>query len=141
MIDDDEFQKIFRKMMERFFGTFGMPNGGNSIGGLWDEQTEDINETEMHLTHQGLHIETIDLDDVVILVIDGCSTNDEIYVRVSGSKATLTIGSNTTEHETPFRIDPENSVVSCRNGVAEIRLVKADENSSAEDEERVLRNE
>ena len=55
MIDDDEFQKIFRKMMEQFFGTFGMPNGGNSIGGLWDEQTEDIRETEMDLTHHGSH--------------------------------------------------------------------------------------
>ncbi|MHA2433080.1 MAG: hypothetical protein ACXADO_07630 [Candidatus Thorarchaeota archaeon] len=141
MIDNDEFQKMFRKMLEQFFGTFGMPNDGNSIGGLWDEQTQGIRETEMELTHQGSHIERIELDDVVILVVDGCTSDDEMTVRVSSNKATLTIGSRTTEHETPFRIDPKNSSVSCRNGVAEVKLAKADENSSTEDEERVLRNE
>ena len=141
MIDDDEFQKIFRKMLEQFFGTFGMPNGGNRIGGFWDEQTEDPHETEIDLAHQGSQIERFELDDEVILVIDGCTREDETTVRVTGNKATLTIGLRTTEHKAPFRIDPESSAVSCRNGVAEVRLMKADENSYYDDEERVLRNE
>lgn len=140
MIDDDELQKIFRKMMEQFFGTFGMPNGGNGIGGFWGDQAEDLHESEMDLTHESPHIERIDLDDLVILVIGGCA-NDNITVRVSGSKATLNLGSSTTEHEAPFQIDPEKSAVSCRNGVAEVKLVKADESSSITNEERVLRNE
>ncbi|MHA2601783.1 MAG: hypothetical protein AM324_006600 [Candidatus Thorarchaeota archaeon SMTZ1-83] len=140
MIDDDEFQKIFRKMMEQFFGTFGMPDGGNRIGGFWENQAEDLHESEMDLTYEGPHIERIDLDDLVILVIGGCA-NDDITVKVSGSKATLNLGSSTTEHETHFQIDPDESVVSCRNGVAEVKLVKADERSSITNEERVLRNE
>ncbi|MFX1416181.1 MAG: hypothetical protein ACFFC0_05180 [Promethearchaeota archaeon] len=140
MIDDDEFQKMFRKMMEQFFGAFGMPNGGNRIGGFWEGQAEDLHESEMDLTHEGPHIERIDLDDLIILVISGCA-DDDITVRVFGSKATLNLGSSTTEHETPFQIDPEKSVVSCRNGVAEVKLVKADESSSITNEERVLRNE
>lgn len=141
MIDDDEFQKIFRKMMEQFFGTFGMPNGGSRIGDLWDGQTEGFGETEIDLAHHGPHVEKIELDDTVILVVDGCTAEDEITVRVSGNRVILTMGLATSEHETPFRIDPEISVVSCRNGVAEIRLVKADENGFSEDEERVLRKE
>ncbi|MFX1603277.1 MAG: hypothetical protein ACFFCK_07305 [Promethearchaeota archaeon] len=141
MIDDDEFQKIFRKMMEQFFGTFGVPNGSNGIGGFWEEQAEDLHESEIDLTDQGSHIERIELDDVVILVIGGCSSDDDIAVRVLGSNASLTIGSSTTEHETPFQIDPEKSVVSCRNGIAEVKLVKADESSSVNNEERMLRNE
>jgi hypothetical protein len=118
-----------------------MPNGGSRIGDLWDERTEEFDETEIDLAHPGSHVERIELDDTVILVVDGCNTSDEITVRVSGSRAILTIGAITTEHETPFRIDPENSVVSCRNGVAEIRLVQADENEFTLDEERVLRRE
>ena len=141
MIDDDEFQKIFRKMMEQFFGTFGMPNGGSRIGEYWDEQTEDLPETEIDLAHHGSHIERIELDDTVILVVDGCSADEDITVRVSGNRAILTMGSGTTEHKTPFMIDPVSSVVSCRNGVAEIRLVKADENGFTQDEEKVLREE
>jgi hypothetical protein len=31
MIDDDEFEKIFRRMIEQFFGTFGMQPGGSGI--------------------------------------------------------------------------------------------------------------
>ncbi|MFX1265722.1 MAG: hypothetical protein ACFFH0_10115 [Promethearchaeota archaeon] len=141
MIDDDEFQKIFRKMMEQFFGTFGVPNGSNGTRGFWEEQAEDLHESEIDLTDQGSHIERIELDDVVILVIGGCSSDDDIAVRVLGSNASLTIGSSTTEHETPFQIDPEKSVVSCRNGIAEVKLVKADESSSVNNEKRVLRNE
>ncbi len=140
MIDDDEFQKIFRKMMEQFFGTFGMPNGGNRIGGLWDEQTEDISEAEMELT-QSSHIERIDLNDLVILVKGGCLDEDEITVEVSGRNATVKVGSSTIEHETPFKIDPEKSAVSCRNGVAEVKLMKADDGSSIKNEKRVLSNE
>ncbi|MFQ5834253.1 MAG: hypothetical protein ACE5H4_16230 [Candidatus Thorarchaeota archaeon] len=143
MIDDDEFQKIFRKMMEQFFGTFGMPNGGNRGGGFWDKSTEGSEGREIDLTKQGPHVERFDLDDKVILVIDGCSINLEPTVKVSGNRATVTFGSSAIglEYETPFKIDADKSAVSCRNGVAEVKLEKAEEGDSFDDVDRILRSE
>ncbi|MFW9800272.1 MAG: hypothetical protein ACFFD9_07545 [Candidatus Thorarchaeota archaeon] len=143
MIDDDEFQKIFRRMIEQFFGTFGMPNGGNGTGGFWDDSTEGTEGIEIDLNKQGPHVERFDLDDRVILVIDACSLDQEPTVRVSGNRATVTFGSDGTgmEYETEFKIDPEKSVVSCRNGVAEVKLEKAEEGDSFDEVERVLRSE
>ncbi len=143
MIDDDEFEKIFRKMMEQLFGTFGMPNGGSRTRGFWDESREGSEEREIDLTKQGPHVERFDLDDKVILVIDGCSIDFEPTVKVSGNRVTVTFGSSETglEYETPFKIDADRSVVSCRNGVAEVKLEKAEDGDSFDDVERTLRSE
>ncbi|MFW9802193.1 MAG: hypothetical protein ACFFFC_06050 [Candidatus Thorarchaeota archaeon] len=143
MIDDDEFQKIFRRMIEQFFGTFGMQPGGSGIDGLWDSPSEELDEVQFDMPHEGARVERIDLGDTVILVMDNCAMEEGLQVTVKGRVATLSYSPDNLfqTFETPFAIDANRSYVSCRNGVAEIRLEKDENNKESDEIERLLRFE
>ena len=143
MIDDDEFQKIFRRMIEQFFGTFGMQPGGSGIDGLWDSPSEELDEVPLDMPHEGARIERIDLGNTVILVVDKCDIEEGFRASVKGRVATISYSPDNFVQtiEAPFAIDANRSFVSCRNGVAEIRLEKDEKNSESDDIERLLRFE
>jgi hypothetical protein len=69
--------------------------------------------------------------------------NDELQVSVRNNVATLSYGPANLlqQYETPFVIDAERSHFTCRNGVAEIRLLKNNENRESDNVERILRSE
>ncbi|MHA1926693.1 MAG: hypothetical protein ACW960_04160 [Candidatus Thorarchaeota archaeon] len=141
MIDDDEFQKIFRRMIEQFFGTFGMQPGGSGVDKFWDTPSDESDAFQLDTPDDSLRVERIDLEDSVILVLDECLMEEELQVSVRGKVATLSYSPNkfVQQFETPFIIDAECSLVSCRNGVAEIRLEKDKENRESDNVERILR--
>ncbi|MHA2140805.1 MAG: hypothetical protein ACXADC_06800 [Candidatus Thorarchaeota archaeon] len=143
MIDDDEFQKIFRRMIEQFFGTFGMQPGGSGVDEMWDAPLDETDTPYLDVPNEGPSVERIDLEDSVILVMDKCIMADELQVTVRNNVATLSYGPANIfqHHETPFVIDAERSHISCRNGVAEIRLLKKDESGESDNIERILRSE
>ena len=140
MIDDDEFQKIFRRMIEQFFGTFGMQPGGSGVERMWETPSDEMDELPLDMPHEEPIVERVDLEDTVILVLDDCMMEEELQVSVRGNEATLSYSPNglLQQIETPFTIDAERSFVSCRNGIAEIRLVKDAENRESDNIERIL---
>lgn len=144
MIDDDEFQKIFRRMIEQFFGTFGMYPGGSGVDKTWDAPFDDDNP-EMNLEVEDIipKVERIDLEDAVILVMSECTMEEELGVSVKGNTAMLVYAPSNLKMEVdvPFEIDPDLSSISCRNGVAEIRLLRASDGQVSDDVERILRRE
>ncbi|MFW9889043.1 MAG: hypothetical protein ACFFER_12725 [Candidatus Thorarchaeota archaeon] len=143
MIDDDEFQKIFRRMIEQFFGTFGMQPGGSGIDGLWEGGLDELDGIPPDLPREDASVERIDLGDTVILVMDNCTIEEGFQVIVNGRVATVSYGPSSLVQtiETPFIIDANRSFVSCRNGVAEIRLEKDENNEESDGVDRLLRSE
>ena len=140
MIDDDEFQKIFRRMIEQFFGTFGMQPGGSGVDKIWDTPSDEMDSFQMDTSDDSPRVERIDLEDLVILVLDECMMKEELQVSVRGRVATLSYSPMNLfqQYETPFNIDANRSRVSCRNGVAEIRLEKESSNAESDNIERIL---
>jgi len=141
MIDDDEFQKIFRRMIEEFFGTYGMQPGGSGIDKMWDSPSEELNEIPLDTPQEGARLERIDIGETVILVMDNCAIEESLQVTVKGRVAIISYAPDNIVQtlEAPFAIDPNRSFVSCRNGVAEIRLEKDESNKEPDDVERLLR--
>jgi HSP20 family molecular chaperone IbpA len=139
---DDEFEKIFRRMVEQFFGTFGTPSGGSGIDHIWDEHSDE-NAITLDVPNEGPRVERIDLEESVILIMDQCLMKEELQVSVRGNVATLSYSPSNLfqQFETPFVIDAERSMVSCRNGIAEIRLEKDEWNIESDNSEKILRNE
>lgn len=88
-------------------------------------------------------VERIDLEDAVLLIMNECTMEEELIVTVKGRKATVEYApiSLSMEVDVPFMIDPGLSSISCRNGVAEIRLEKASDDSVDSDVKRILRRE
>ncbi|MHA1925955.1 MAG: Hsp20/alpha crystallin family protein [Candidatus Thorarchaeota archaeon] len=143
MIDDDEFQKIFRRMIEQFFGTFGMQPGGSGVGEMWDTPSDEMESFQLDTPNEDSRVERIDLEDSVILVMDECLMKDELQVSVRENVVTISYSPTALlqQFETSFTIDAERSHVTCRNGVAEIRLEKDEENRGSDNVERILRIE
>ena len=133
MIDDD-FESVFRKMIEHFMGSFGgIPEGnmtlrswnGSSVNEPLDEQVESMSDEPL--------VEKIDLGESVLILIDGQNDTENPSVEVSGSTIVVQLGPARKEIniEVGFQIDLEKSNVSHRNGVIEITVAKNDSEDTA----------
>jgi len=127
MIDDD-FESVFREMIEHFMKSFGaLPEGnmrlrswnGSIVNEPLDEQVESMSDEPL--------VEKIDLGDSVLILIQGQNDIENPFVKVSGSTVVVQLGPERKEInvEVGFQIDLEKSNVSHRNGVIEITVVKS----------------
>ncbi|MFW9807851.1 MAG: hypothetical protein ACFFE6_00595 [Candidatus Thorarchaeota archaeon] len=127
MIDDD-FESVFRKMMEQFMEAFGgMPEGNFSIRSWNGSIVDGPLDTQIAPKNDEPLVEKIDLGDSVLFLIQG-SFESEPKVKVDGTNLTIETGSGTqnVELDAGFPVDLEKSNVSHRNGVIEITAIKAE---------------
>ncbi len=135
MISDD-FEKIMRQMIEQFFGgPVPMGPDGNATFSFRVMTTGPIDMMpggepgpEPEMETQGPRAERIELDDRVILIVEGIVGENGPTARVNGSRVILEFADGRTdpmEFETKAQIDVKESSISFRNGVAELNLVKA----------------
>lgn len=128
MIDDD-FESVFRMMIEQFMEAFGgIPEGnmtlrswnGSIVNESLDKQVEPKSDEPL--------VETIDLGESVLILIEGQNDLESPSVEVSGLTIVVQTGLERADInvEVGFQIDVEKSNVSHRNGVIEITAVKAD---------------
>ena len=133
MIDDD-FESVFRRMIEQFMDAFGdMPEGSFSIRS-WNGST--VNgplETEIEPKKIEQEFEKIDLGDSVLFLIQG-DFDEDLKIRVDGKNIIVQMGLERADInlETDFHIDLEKSNVSYRNGVIEITAVKTENQNESE---------
>ena len=124
MIDDD-FQNIFRKMIEQFFGTeFGSQMGTEEFSFKMQPMNEINNNLQ---TDKMREIEKIELEDEVLLLVDNVSGTTEPSVAVKGKEVTIEFVDETDANLTTtieFEADPETSFMHLTNGVLEIALKK-----------------
>ena len=143
MIEDD-FDKIVRRMFESFFsrsgglseegstttrfqfGPMGVPDIGPNLG---------TTDTEPK-------VETIDLGDTCVIVVENASTSQAPMVRAEGRELIVEFGPEQEDQlklDLPYAVDVDKSSFSHRNGITEIGLIRAvDERTSSDANERYL---
>ena len=128
MIDDD-FESVFRKMIEQFMESFGGIPEGNMTIRSWNGSivNEPLDRKVEPKSVEPL-VEKIDLGESVLILIEGQNDHENLSVKVSGPSIVVQIGPERTEInvEVGFPIDLEKSNVSHRNGVIEISAVKTE---------------
>ncbi|MFW9768507.1 MAG: hypothetical protein ACFFEM_06770 [Candidatus Thorarchaeota archaeon] len=135
MIDDD-FESVFRKMMEQFREAFGQLPEGNGTFRSWSGSfVNDPLEQNIEQHNDEAHVEEIDLGNSVMFLVQGQFSSDFVpKVKVNGEEIIVKIGSNKQDiHLHPgFNVDQEMSTVSYRNGVIEITAVRSEEQETSE---------
>ena len=136
MIDDD-FEILFRKMIEQFMESFGgMPEGSMTYrswnGSMVNEPLDNQVEPKMNEAI----VEMIDLGESVLILIEDPNDSENPSVKVTGSTIVVQLGPDRKDIsvDVGFQIDLEKSNVSHRNGVIEISAAKTDsEDTSGND--------
>jgi len=126
MIDDD-FESVFRKMIEQFMEAFGgMPEGNMTIRSWNGSIVNEPLDAQIESDRIEPLVEKIDLGDSVLILIEGPTDTETPIVKVSGSSIIVQFGAESKEInvDVGFQIDFEKSNVSHRNGVLEITAVK-----------------
>ncbi|MGY5875945.1 MAG: hypothetical protein RTU30_09380 [Candidatus Thorarchaeota archaeon] len=143
MIDDD-FQRIFRKLMEQFFGDANpfSPEGSVTRGFSFDYESGEAMPKNPLDSQAQTEVEKIELDDRVIVVVSGLKDIVPPKVKVFGE--TLVIidpsGVNDEIMTLPYSVDVIESHATIRNGIMEITLFKANDiDRSSEVGEHVLK--
>jgi len=131
MIDDD-FDKLVRNMLERFFGnSFGMVPGENGIQmrvGSEDAMTSDVNR------ERNLIVDKIDLGDEFLVIIEVPVSVESPLAIIKGNRLEIRVSDvvrRGVEIEIPFEVDIEKSSISNQNGIIEARLVRASDKTSS----------
>jgi HSP20 family molecular chaperone IbpA len=134
---DDEFESVFRRMIEQFMEAFGgMPEGsmtfrswnGSMVNEPLDRHVEPMIEEPL--------VEKIDLGDSFLILIEWQTDSETPTMKVSGSTIVVNLGAERNEInvDVGFQIDLEKSNVSHRNGVIEISVVKSESEDTSSDD-------
>ena len=136
MIDDD-FESMFRRMIEDFMETFGgIPGGSVKIRSWNGSIVNEPLETLIGPSMDEPRVEKIDLGDSMLILIEDQTVIETQQVKVSGSTISLQFSpeQKKLDIDVGFRINPDKSNATHRNGVLEITAVKAsDESPSRKD--------
>jgi hypothetical protein len=127
MIDDD-FESVFKRMIKDLLETFGeVPDGSVSIRSWNGSIVSDPLEQQIEPNNDDPIIETIDLGESSLILIELQNETETPSVRVTGSNIIVQPGPERKEItvDVGFQIDLEKSNVSHRNGVIEISVAKA----------------
>jgi HSP20 family molecular chaperone IbpA len=130
MIDDD-FESVFRRMIDQFMESFGaMPKGSIRVRSWNDSFVDETPKTQIDPMSDEPLVEKIDLEDGDLIVIDRLNDVEDFKVKVAESKIFVQHSPDRKEItiEVGFPIDLEKSTASYRNGVLEITAIKANTN-------------
>ena len=136
MIDDD-FESVFRKMIEQFMEAFGgMPEGNLRIRSWNGSTVNDPLDTQIESMTDEPLVEKIDFGDNALILVEWQNESESPTVRVSGSTVVIQLGPERKEIsvDVGFQVNQEKSNVSHRNGVLEISVTKTEvEDASGND--------
>lgn len=145
MIDDD-FDKIVRRMFESFFSRSGALSEEGSItirSNLGKISAPSIGMNSGN-TKTAPIVEKVDFGDSCVFVVENGSTSQAPMIRAEGRELIVEFGTEQGEQmklELPYAVDVDKSSFSHRNGIIEINLLRAvDDSSSSDTNERYLRS-
>jgi HSP20 family molecular chaperone IbpA len=121
-------------MLEEIFGKT-IPMGPNEARMRFRVSRTD-NESVSEERSEDVRVEKIELDDRIIIVVDGLSNDSEPFAEIEGRQ--LKISFNTPQHqdrveELPYPIDAEKSSMAFNHGIVELELVKAENEDTSSD--------
>jgi hypothetical protein len=128
MIDDD-FESVFRKMIEHFMETFGeMPEGNMNVRVWNDSIVNEPIDAQIEHDDDSPIVEKIDLEEGALILIEWRDDVNSPSVRVSDSTIFAQASPDKKEIsvDVGFLIDTDRSKVSHRNGITEISVAKTD---------------
>ncbi len=136
MIDDD-FETVFRKMIEQFMEAFGGMSEGSMTFRSWNgSMVNEPLDSQVEPKMNEPIVEMIDLGESVLILIEDPNDSENPSVKVTGSTIVVQYGPDRKDInvDVGFQIDLEKSNVSHRNGVIEISAVKTEsEDTSGND--------
>jgi HSP20 family molecular chaperone IbpA len=126
MIDDD-FESVFRKMIEHFMGSMGYPDGEADIKTWSGVFPTDGTEIDLSPNREEPEVETIDLGDSYMILVDmnGLDAEPEVHVRGRDVELTYMTDRDSLVFQVPFDVDIGESGSSFQNGILEVVLAKA----------------
>ena len=127
MIDDD-FESVFRRMIEQFMDAFSSMSEGSMRIKSWNgSNVNDLFETQIDPQNDEPVVEKIDFDDSSLILVEERNETEVPQIKLSGSRITLRYDQQGHEFdvEVGFHIDLEKSKATQRNGVLEITAVKS----------------
>lgn len=134
MIDDD-FESVFRKMIENFIGSMGFPEGEVQVR-TWSSTSPTGNtEIDAMPSKDEPEVEEIDLgDDYMVLVETRDTESPRVHVRGREVQIDLDSGESPLVIHLSFDVDMPHSTASFQNGIIEIGLRKAAEDYKGQKE-------
>jgi len=130
---DDEFESVFRKILENLMGAMGGMSDGNTTVRYWTNSNfgfpTPIEETPGN--DEQPDAEIIELDDKVLVILAHESAGFVPSVRIEGKRLIVTNEIEDKENilDLDFFVDVNNSKASYRNGILEIELKRANDGS------------
>jgi HSP20 family molecular chaperone IbpA len=126
MIDDD-FESVFRKMIEHFMGSMGFPDGEVEIKTWSGAFPTESTEIDLSPRMDEPEVETIDLGDSYMIIADmkGLDAEPEVHVQGRDVELSYLRDHDPLVSQVPFDIDLGQSGSSFQNGVLEVVLAKA----------------
>ena len=128
MIDDD-FETVFRKMIEQFMEAFGgMPEGSMTFRSWNGSMVNEPLDSQIEPKMKEPIVEMIDFGESVLILIEDPDDSENPSVKVTGSTIVAKLGPDRKDIsvDVGFQIDLEKSNVSHRNGVMEISAAKTE---------------
>ena len=128
MIDDD-FETVFRKMIEQFMEAFGgMPEGRMTFRSWNGSMVNEPLDSQVGPMMNEPIVEMIDLGESVLILIEDSNDSENPSVKATGSTIVVQRGTDRKDMnvDVGFQIELEKSNVSHRNGVIEISAVKTE---------------
>jgi len=127
MIDDD-FETVFRRMIEQFMGSMGLSPEGEISVRTWSTTIPETNtEDAATQSRDEVEVEEIDLGDEYLVLIDTGNITGEPSIEVDGRRIRVSFGNQFTKTiDMDFDIDIHKSAASNRNGVIELVLRKSE---------------
>lgn len=142
---EDEFDRMFREIVERFFGnSFGLGDNGVFQIRVHATNTPEMESNQVRprvREERKASVEKIELGDKMLVIIDGFAYQKAPSVLVKGKKMRILSEEEEGKEitvELPFEVDIERSTGSFRNGTIEVELFKT-ENSKTDDEYRSIK--
>jgi HSP20 family molecular chaperone IbpA len=133
MIDDDDFESVFRKMIEHLMGPMGFSPEGELTVRTWTNRNPGgIPVTDEMPTHSNTHAEEIDLGDSYLILIENNGSAVAPQVDVEERTVSVKLEDEEQKFTMSFDIDIANSAASFRNGILEIVLRKTEDGNAEE---------
>jgi len=128
MIDDD-FETVFRRLFESLMNSMGSIQDGETTVQYWSNSRFGPGMASIPEVNEDMQAEVIDLDDRVLFLVEVGHEDELIDVKVEGRTLNIfdQVEGNETIFDLDFDVDIENSRTSCRNGILEIELKKAED--------------
>jgi len=128
VIDDDDFESVFRKMMEHLMGPAQLiPQRGFFLNPFEPGEREEPEREGYQEPSIDVSVEEIDLGDDYMILVDSRGLGMIPTVEVRNRTVRIVFGEDMDDIsiDLGFHVDIDESAASYRNGVLEITLHKA----------------